>query len=168
MSRQSCCPTTSYNVYVFFSPLFYSKECLVSSSGNDNTENGLPGTKADSKPTPKAWKQHVCVHMWAYVYMHNYNRLKESHNYGQFYSLYLMRNMLYKYVIIYFRLCLRKNMKCCRLDHWTEKHNCTTNRKHMMADALVCLHSALSGLWDTALTLPSQTAIMLDSTKTKT
>ncbi|XDV32663.1 hypothetical protein PO909_003414 [Leuciscus waleckii] len=31
-----------------------NKECLVSSSGNDNTENGLPGTKADSKPTPKA------------------------------------------------------------------------------------------------------------------
>ncbi|XP_050986041.1 sodium channel, voltage-gated, type IV, beta a [Labeo rohita] len=31
-----------------------NKECLVSSSGNDNTENGLPGSKADSKPTPKA------------------------------------------------------------------------------------------------------------------
>ncbi|XP_051521497.1 sodium channel, voltage-gated, type IV, beta a [Myxocyprinus asiaticus] len=31
-----------------------NKECLVSSSGNDNTENGLPASKADSKPTPKA------------------------------------------------------------------------------------------------------------------
>ncbi|XP_068457482.1 sodium channel, voltage-gated, type IV, beta b isoform X2 [Clinocottus analis] len=29
------------------------KECLVSSSGIDNTENGLSGSKADSKPTPK-------------------------------------------------------------------------------------------------------------------
>ncbi|XP_028322476.1 sodium channel, voltage-gated, type IV, beta b [Gouania willdenowi] len=30
-----------------------NKECLVSSSGIDNTENGLSGSKADSKPTPK-------------------------------------------------------------------------------------------------------------------
>ncbi|KAM6933238.1 sodium channel regulatory subunit beta-4-like [Xenentodon cancila] len=31
-----------------------NKECLVSSSGNDNTENGLSGAKADKKGTPKA------------------------------------------------------------------------------------------------------------------
>ncbi|XP_052472092.1 sodium channel subunit beta-4-like isoform X2 [Carassius gibelio] len=31
-----------------------NKECLVTSSGNDNTENGLRGSKADSKPKPKA------------------------------------------------------------------------------------------------------------------
>lgn len=31
-----------------------NKECLVSSSGNDNTENGLSGAKADNKGTPKA------------------------------------------------------------------------------------------------------------------
>ncbi|XP_056140006.1 sodium channel, voltage-gated, type IV, beta a [Lampris incognitus] len=31
-----------------------NKECLVSSSGNDNTENGLSGAKADNKTTPKA------------------------------------------------------------------------------------------------------------------
>ncbi|XP_041919945.1 sodium channel, voltage-gated, type IV, beta a [Alosa pseudoharengus] len=31
-----------------------NKECLVSSSGNDNTENGLSGSKADNKATPKA------------------------------------------------------------------------------------------------------------------
>ena len=30
-----------------------SKECLVTSSGIDNTENGLSGSKADSKATPK-------------------------------------------------------------------------------------------------------------------
>ncbi|KAM6907075.1 sodium channel, voltage-gated, type IV, beta b [Xenentodon cancila] len=30
-----------------------NKECLVSSSGIDNTENGLSGSKAGSKPTPK-------------------------------------------------------------------------------------------------------------------
>ncbi|KAK2828475.1 hypothetical protein Q5P01_019509 [Channa striata] len=30
-----------------------NKECLVSSSGIDNTENGLSGSKGDSKPTPK-------------------------------------------------------------------------------------------------------------------
>ncbi|XP_051258175.1 sodium channel, voltage-gated, type IV, beta b [Dicentrarchus labrax] len=30
-----------------------NKECLVTSSGIDNTENGLSGSKADSKPTPK-------------------------------------------------------------------------------------------------------------------
>ncbi|MED6243115.1 hypothetical protein AMECASPLE_028641 [Ameca splendens] len=30
-----------------------NKECLVSSSGIDNTENGLSGSKPDSKPTPK-------------------------------------------------------------------------------------------------------------------
>ncbi|XP_064125074.1 sodium channel subunit beta-4 isoform X2 [Loxodonta africana] len=29
------------------------KECLVSSSGNDNTENGLPGSKAGEKPPTK-------------------------------------------------------------------------------------------------------------------
>uniref|UniRef100_A0A3Q3WHM4 Ig-like domain-containing protein n=1 Tax=Mola mola TaxID=94237 RepID=A0A3Q3WHM4_MOLML len=31
-----------------------NKECLVTSSGNDNTENGLTGAKADNKGTPKA------------------------------------------------------------------------------------------------------------------
>lgn len=37
---------------------FYSKECLVTSSGIDNTENGLSGSKADSKATPKKkWKK---------------------------------------------------------------------------------------------------------------
>ncbi|XP_028818425.1 sodium channel, voltage-gated, type IV, beta a isoform X1 [Denticeps clupeoides] len=30
-----------------------NKECLVSSSGNDNTENGLSGSKTDNKATPK-------------------------------------------------------------------------------------------------------------------
>ncbi|XP_026184556.1 sodium channel, voltage-gated, type IV, beta b [Mastacembelus armatus] len=30
-----------------------NKECLVTSSGIDNTENGLSGSKADSKATPK-------------------------------------------------------------------------------------------------------------------
>uniref|UniRef100_A0A4W2BXM4 Sodium voltage-gated channel beta subunit 4 n=1 Tax=Bos indicus x Bos taurus TaxID=30522 RepID=A0A4W2BXM4_BOBOX len=29
------------------------KECLVSSSGNDNTENGLPGSKAEEKAPTK-------------------------------------------------------------------------------------------------------------------
>uniref|UniRef100_A0A1A8S2E6 Sodium channel, voltage-gated, type IV, beta a n=2 Tax=Nothobranchius TaxID=28779 RepID=A0A1A8S2E6_9TELE len=31
-----------------------TKECLVTSSGNDNTENGLSGAKADNKGTAKA------------------------------------------------------------------------------------------------------------------
>ncbi|KAM3874825.1 sodium channel, voltage-gated, type IV, beta a [Diretmus argenteus] len=31
-----------------------NKECLVNSSGNDNTENGLTGAKAENKATPKA------------------------------------------------------------------------------------------------------------------
>ncbi|XP_006799938.1 sodium channel, voltage-gated, type IV, beta a [Neolamprologus brichardi] len=31
-----------------------NKECLVSSSGNDNTENGLSGAKNENKGTPKA------------------------------------------------------------------------------------------------------------------
>ncbi|XP_068601491.1 sodium channel subunit beta-4-like [Brachionichthys hirsutus] len=31
-----------------------NKECLVSSSGNDNTDHGLRGAKADAKGTPKA------------------------------------------------------------------------------------------------------------------
>lgn len=31
-----------------------NKECLVSSSGNDNTDNGVTGSKADNKATPKA------------------------------------------------------------------------------------------------------------------
>ncbi|XP_015274265.1 PREDICTED: sodium channel subunit beta-4 isoform X2 [Gekko japonicus] len=31
-----------------------NNECLVSSSGNDNTENGLAGSKADQKSAPKA------------------------------------------------------------------------------------------------------------------
>uniref|UniRef100_A0A5F8HFB1 Sodium voltage-gated channel beta subunit 4 n=1 Tax=Monodelphis domestica TaxID=13616 RepID=A0A5F8HFB1_MONDO len=29
------------------------KECLVNSSGNDNTENGMAGSKAEQKATPK-------------------------------------------------------------------------------------------------------------------
>ncbi|XP_062872722.1 sodium channel, voltage-gated, type IV, beta a [Trichomycterus rosablanca] len=33
-----------------------NKECLVSNSGNDNTENGLSGSKADNKASPKAQK----------------------------------------------------------------------------------------------------------------
>lgn len=33
--------------------LLSRKECLVSSSGNDNTENGLPGSKAEEKPPTK-------------------------------------------------------------------------------------------------------------------
>lgn len=32
----------------------FRKECLVSSSGNDNTENGLAGSKAEQKAPPKA------------------------------------------------------------------------------------------------------------------
>ncbi|XP_060107612.1 sodium channel subunit beta-4 [Heteronotia binoei] len=31
-----------------------NNECLVSSSGNDHTENGLPASKADQKAAPKA------------------------------------------------------------------------------------------------------------------
>ncbi|XP_061638216.1 sodium channel subunit beta-4-like [Phyllopteryx taeniolatus] len=31
-----------------------NKECLVNASGNDNTENGLTGAKAENKGTPKA------------------------------------------------------------------------------------------------------------------
>lgn len=40
-------------VFFFFLQRHCSKECLVTSSGIDNTENGLSGSKADSKPTPK-------------------------------------------------------------------------------------------------------------------
>lgn len=36
-----------------FPPFLSRKECLVSSSGNDNTENGLPGSKAEEKPPTK-------------------------------------------------------------------------------------------------------------------
>uniref|UniRef100_F6S6D8 Sodium channel regulatory subunit beta-4 n=1 Tax=Equus caballus TaxID=9796 RepID=F6S6D8_HORSE len=35
------------------------KECLVSSSGNDNTENGLPGSKAEEKPPTKNFRDSV-------------------------------------------------------------------------------------------------------------
>jgi len=38
-----------------------SKECLVTSSGIDNTENGLSGSKADSKPTPKKKWESACI-----------------------------------------------------------------------------------------------------------
>lgn len=44
---------TSLFICMFFSAPS-SKECLVSTSGNDNTENGLSGAKADNKDTPKA------------------------------------------------------------------------------------------------------------------
>lgn len=41
-------------------PLLCSKECLVTSSGIDNTENGLSGSKAATKPTPKKKWESAC------------------------------------------------------------------------------------------------------------
>lgn len=41
-------------------PLHCSKECLVPSSGIDNTENGLSGSKAATKPTPKKKWESAC------------------------------------------------------------------------------------------------------------
>ncbi|KAG7282674.1 hypothetical protein CRUP_017600 [Coryphaenoides rupestris] len=43
----------NFTIYVLAKIEEKNKECLVSSSGIDNTENGLSGSKADSKPTPK-------------------------------------------------------------------------------------------------------------------
>ncbi|XP_053176124.1 sodium channel subunit beta-4-like [Scomber japonicus] len=42
-----------HTVSTFLKMVINGKECLVSSSGNDNTENGLSGAKADNKGTPK-------------------------------------------------------------------------------------------------------------------
>ncbi|XP_049447136.1 sodium channel subunit beta-4-like [Epinephelus fuscoguttatus] len=43
----------NFTLYVMSKLEEKNKECLVTSSGIDNTENGLSGSKADSKPTPK-------------------------------------------------------------------------------------------------------------------
>ncbi|KAK0138222.1 Sodium channel subunit beta-4 [Merluccius polli] len=43
----------NFTIFVLAKMEEKNKECLVSSSGIDNTENGLSGSKADSKPTPK-------------------------------------------------------------------------------------------------------------------
>ncbi|XP_078122907.1 sodium channel, voltage-gated, type IV, beta b [Sander vitreus] len=43
----------NFTLYVLAMLEEKNKECLVTSSGIDNTENGLSGSKADSKPTPK-------------------------------------------------------------------------------------------------------------------
>ncbi|XP_042355854.1 sodium channel, voltage-gated, type IV, beta b [Plectropomus leopardus] len=43
----------NFTLYVLSKLEEKNKECLVTSSGIDNTENGLSGSKADSKPTPK-------------------------------------------------------------------------------------------------------------------
>ncbi|KAF1378744.1 hypothetical protein PFLUV_G00193690 [Perca fluviatilis] len=43
----------NFTLYVLARLEEKNKECLVTSSGIDNTENGLSGSKADSKPTPK-------------------------------------------------------------------------------------------------------------------
>ncbi|TKS83487.1 Sodium channel subunit beta-4 [Collichthys lucidus] len=43
----------NFTLYVLAKMEEKNKECLVSSSGIDNTENGLSGSKADSKATPK-------------------------------------------------------------------------------------------------------------------
>ncbi|KAM8897409.1 sodium channel, voltage-gated, type IV, beta b isoform 1-T1 [Spinachia spinachia] len=43
----------NFTLYVLSKLEERNKECLVTSSGIDNTENGLSGSKADSKPTPK-------------------------------------------------------------------------------------------------------------------
>ncbi|XP_076607553.1 sodium channel, voltage-gated, type IV, beta b [Chaetodon auriga] len=43
----------NFTLFVLYKLEEKNKECLVSSSGIDNTENGLSGSKADSKPTPK-------------------------------------------------------------------------------------------------------------------
>lgn len=50
----------------------------------------------------------MCVYIYEHMYtcIHNHNRMKESHNNGQFYSLYLMKkNATYKYVEIYILDC---------------------------------------------------------------
>lgn len=55
----SCCVSTVLTLFSLFLPRCCSKECLVTSSGIDNTENGLSGSKADSKPKPtpkKKWE----------------------------------------------------------------------------------------------------------------
>ncbi|XP_018607393.1 sodium channel subunit beta-4-like [Scleropages formosus] len=43
----------NFTLYVLAKIEEKNKECLVSSSGIDNTENGLSGSKVDSKATPK-------------------------------------------------------------------------------------------------------------------
>ncbi|KAK3527480.1 hypothetical protein QTP86_023026, partial [Hemibagrus guttatus] len=43
----------NFTLYVLAKLEEKNKECLVSSSGIDNTENGLSGTKVTPKPTPK-------------------------------------------------------------------------------------------------------------------
>ena len=59
----------SSNFVVFFLSCC-SKECLVSSSGIDNTENGLSGSKADSKPTPKKkWEKCMYTKPYEYSYL---------------------------------------------------------------------------------------------------
>lgn len=77
--RASKCYVVALNMpFLILSHLFSlssSKDCLVSSTGNDNTENGLPASKADTKATPKAWRELcMCTHMSTrlYVHMHRY------------------------------------------------------------------------------------------------
>lgn len=53
--------------YLIFFPC--SKECLVTSSGIDNTENGLSGSKAGSKPTPKKKWNSACEGTWVLVFI---------------------------------------------------------------------------------------------------
>ncbi|XP_015816489.1 sodium channel, voltage-gated, type IV, beta b [Nothobranchius furzeri] len=43
----------NFTLYVLAKLEEKNKECLVTSSGIDNTENGLSGSKGESKPTPK-------------------------------------------------------------------------------------------------------------------
>ncbi|XP_076025090.1 sodium channel, voltage-gated, type IV, beta b [Genypterus blacodes] len=43
----------NFTLYVLARMEEKNKECLVTSSGIDNTENGLSGSKAEAKPTPK-------------------------------------------------------------------------------------------------------------------
>lgn len=51
---------------------------------------------------------YVYIYEHMYTCIHIYNRLKESHKNGQFYSLYLKRktNATYKYVKIYMNYIL--------------------------------------------------------------
>lgn len=106
-----------YSSNSFFLPPHCSKECLVTSSGIDNTENGLSGSKADSKPTPKKKWESACI----YNYM-------SPHIYVPSLHIFVYAHVFPHMQIHYVQVGILKTLPGCGLQRgiYTCAHNATT------------------------------------------
>ena len=144
-SKFSELPWFNFNLFYFSFPPTppCSKECLVTSSGIDNTENGLSGSKADSKPTPKKKWESACI----------YN-LMSTHISVPTLHIFVYMHMCFAHMQIHcigvgiLKLCLAVAFKGkhTHMHTWTQRHHvcmrnncrwCTTKLSFKMCTRLV-------------------------------